>query len=289
MEDVVPIVAPDTTLVPPPPVPASVTSCDTQMEDVEVASSTAVADPDEAPQEAIEAAETAEAIEHAEVDAADVEVPEASIVESNDGATLQEATKASASLAEDPQDQKPAKILTMEDSPAETLQNLSLYAEQASPKGSPGSTKHFSEKALRMLGMFDEADGSSPKSGSGKGMSEKAMRMLGIENEEQVLRVKALNRLGLTEEDLYMSSPHFCKPEDKERLLRAYEKKGLTEKLPKITGMSEEQILRRKAVGMLGATENEIDNDRELKLASLGATAASVYNKEKQANVSCFR
>jgi hypothetical protein len=98
----------------------------------------------------------------------------------------------------------------------------------------------------------------------------KAINVLGYESEEQIQRHKALMRMGLCEEDIYMSAPFF-RPHDKlERLRELYRKRGYSEKLLDLLGMTEEQILRRKALTMLGTTEQEIEDDRVRRLVALG-------------------
>ncbi|CAK9098046.1 Uncharacterized protein SCF082_LOCUS45973, partial [Durusdinium trenchii] len=113
----------------------------------------------------------------------------------------------------------------------------------------------------------------------------KAIKVLGYENEEQIMRAKALARMGLTEDDMYLSVPYFSGPEAQNRLRKLYEQKGLTDKLPALTGMTEEQILRRKAVEKLGTNEAEIDRDRGEKLASLGLAAPPGFEAPEP---SCF-
>jgi hypothetical protein len=98
----------------------------------------------------------------------------------------------------------------------------------------------------------------------------KAINVLGYESEEQIQRHKALMRMGLCEEDIYLSAPYF-RPHDKmERLRQLYARRGYSEKLLDLLGMTEEQILRRKALTLLGTTEQEVEEDRVRRLVALG-------------------
>uniref|UniRef100_A0A7S2WBL6 Uncharacterized protein n=1 Tax=Mucochytrium quahogii TaxID=96639 RepID=A0A7S2WBL6_9STRA len=103
----------------------------------------------------------------------------------------------------------------------------------------------------------------------------KAINLLGYDSEEQLLRAKALVRMGLTEEDMYQSAPHFSSIQEQERINKRYQERGLSEKLPQVTGMRPEQILRRKAVETLGTSESEIALDRDVKLSSIGNNSPS--------------
>jgi hypothetical protein len=98
----------------------------------------------------------------------------------------------------------------------------------------------------------------------------KAINVLGYESEEQIQRHKALMRMGLCEDDIYLSAPYF-RPHDKmERLRQLYARRGYSEKLLDLLGMTEEQILRRKALLLLGTTEQEVEEDRVRRLVALG-------------------
>mmetsp|Transcript_15602 Transcript_15602/g.28613 ORF Transcript_15602/g.28613 Transcript_15602/m.28613 type:complete len:292 (-) Transcript_15602:131-1006(-) len=110
-----------------------------------------------------------------------------------------------------------------------------------------------------------EADLEQPKR-----MSKKALNFLGFDTEEQLNRAKALGKLGLTEDDMYKSSPFFTKPPSKERKEELYQKRGLSQKVEYVTGFSSEQILRRKAVATLGSSELEIETDRTQRLSEMG-------------------
>jgi len=132
-----------------------------------------------------------------------------------------------------------------------------------------------------------------PKTKSGKlpTLNAKAMKFLGYESEEQLMRAKALTKMGLTEDDMYQSEPLFVKPEAHQRAVQIFAEKGFSGKLPKLTGASEEQILRRKAVDTLGATEDEIEDEREHRLAALGTLLGSASEKPKPDSqiLSCLR
>lgn len=108
-------------------------------------------------------------------------------------------------------------------------------------------------------------------------LSKKALKFLGADP-EQVARTKALKQLGLTEQDLYMAGPLFESPEQRERAQMAFEKRGYSPKLLALTGMTEAQIMRRKALKCLGVTEQMLDREREERLASMGCNVVSSKN-----------
>lgn len=132
-------------------------------------------------------------------------------------------------------------------------------------------------------------DKGAAKSGSGKRIiSQKAVEFFGYETEQQLLRSKALERMGLTEDDMYKAAPHFMSSDKQDKMHEVYQKKGLSEKLPAITGMTEEQIMRRKAVETLGTTEDSIDLDRVEKLANLGTSGPKVNSSCSAEDANCL-
>jgi hypothetical protein len=108
----------------------------------------------------------------------------------------------------------------------------------------------------------------------------KAINVLGYESEEQIQRHKALMRMGLCEEDIYLSAPFFRSHDKLERLRQLYRKRGYSEKLLDLLGMTEEQILRRKALTMLGTTEQEIEDDRVRRLVAGRSLAATCWMRK---------
>jgi hypothetical protein len=106
-------------------------------------------------------------------------------------------------------------------------------------------------------------------------VSKKALKFLGA-GSEQVARAKALKQLGLTESELYWADPLFESPEQRNKAQIAFEKRGYSPKLLSLTGMTESQILRRKALVCLGVTEQMLDAEREKKmLAAFGGGGGS--------------
>jgi hypothetical protein len=98
-------------------------------------------------------------------------------------------------------------------------------------------------------------------------VSKKALKLLGAEV-EQVARSKALKQLGVTETDLSWVDPLFETPHQRERFYELFEKKGYSPKLLSLTGMSEAQVMRRKALVRLGISEDVLDLEREKRLAA---------------------
>lgn len=143
--------------------------------------------------------------------------------------------------------------------------------------------KKQAEILAKMSEAQQEDESGSDKDASGKDasgsaklrLSQKAVERLGFETEEQLFRAKALDKMGLSEEDMYKAAPYFKTPEEQNKIRNSFKKLGYTDKLPKVTGMSEEQIMRRKAVEKLGTSENELEKDREETLGKLGTSARS--------------
>jgi hypothetical protein len=98
-------------------------------------------------------------------------------------------------------------------------------------------------------------------------VSKKALKLLGAEV-EQVARSKALKQLGVTETDLSWVDPLFETPHQRERSHELFEKKGYSPKLLSLTGMSEAQVMRRKALVRLGISEDVLELEREKRLAA---------------------
>ena len=75
--------------------------------------------------------------------------------------------------------------------------------------------------------------------------------------------------MGITEEDLWHAAPHFESPRQRRRTIEIFDQR-YSRKIVKILGMSEEQILRKKALQVLGTTEAEYQRHRSLSLSALG-------------------
>ncbi len=84
------------------------------------------------------------------------------------------------------------------------------------------------------------------------------LKLLGV-TEEEMKRWNALKRLGLRLEDFDIG----CE-------LMSNNPAPENTKEEKLTGYTMAQIKRAKAVNVLGTTEEDVDNDRAMKLSSLG-------------------
>jgi hypothetical protein len=105
----------------------------------------------------------------------------------------------------------------------------------------------------------------NPPAAAPQQVSKKALKLLGAEM-AQVGRSKAMKQLGMTEYDLSWVDPLFETPEQRERSRELYEKLGYSPKLLSLTGMSESQIMRRKALLCMGITEHVLQVEREKRL-----------------------
>jgi len=102
----------------------------------------------------------------------------------------------------------------------------------------------------------------------------KAIQLLGFENHRQIARAKALVRLGLSEQDMYLSQPYFVDSKRQKRIKAAF-LKIYSPKLPYLLGLTEEQIMRRKALFILGISEEDIEHDRISRLTRMGVANQS--------------
>jgi hypothetical protein len=116
-------------------------------------------------------------------------------------------------------------------------------------------------------------------------VSKKALKLLGAEV-EQVARAKALKQLGVTETDLSWVDPLFETPHQRERSHELFEKKGYSPKLLSLTGMSEAQVMRRKALVRLGISEDVLELEREKRLAAW-SPGSSNNNEEATCDYPC--
>lgn len=157
------------------------------------------------------------------------------------------------------------------------LSSNSAPSSQAVQQSSGLSHSVSEASGKEAMGEEDDHDIDGTQTASGKQrVSQKAVEFFGYENEEQLLRSKALQRMGLTEDDMYKAAPHFKSSDQQLKARETYHKKGYTDKLPALTGMTEEQIMRRKAVDTLGTDEDSIDMERVARLANLGISDPKV-------------
>eukprot|EP00968_Pinguiococcus_pyrenoidosus_P019374 scaffold2107_cov222-Pinguiococcus_pyrenoidosus.AAC.12 len=107
----------------------------------------------------------------------------------------------------------------------------------------------------------------------------KAFRILGVSSREELSRIKALHVMGVTEGDVEEAKYLFAtarsgSPAAQQRMRDTYGQEGAAA-LMKFFGATEEQLLRRKALDILGLTEGDIEDERAARLS--GTSSASPH------------
>ena len=100
-------------------------------------------------------------------------------------------------------------------------------------------------------------------------MKTKTERLLGYST-EQIARAKALRRMGLTETDIEESRRYFLDKESILKIQRRFKMKYNSLKTLKMFGVSEEVLLQKKALDVLGLSIDEYEASRSVALSKLG-------------------
>ena len=97
----------------------------------------------------------------------------------------------------------------------------------------------------------------------------KTERILGYSS-EQIKRAKALRRMGLTESDVEDSKQFFMDRDSLSKLQARFKMKYNSLKSLKVFGVSEEVLLQKKALDVLGLSIEEYETFRSKGLSNLG-------------------